>query len=351
MPVTIDPIGAIGPAQNSDWKLEPLAHARELPPAAGALARVLERPDNAALMERFIAADREAIKTQASYLSWSGGAFLCRFLSIVCGTVALLDIAGLLPAGVANLGLSFQYGFIAASLVIGLMLSVREPFERWMRERAAAENARLDLFSKITSATEPERPGELPLLPLQLEYFRRFMLDAQRRYYRKRGLEHARSAGGTKQWQYTVMGLTVLALFVAALGFLGTFTGVALPGVLRALADAAVSDRGQLVMLAGGIVASALGDLTAALSLASLDKRNAARYLSNADNLDFLSEKDLAEARAAAAAGDRGQTQSFIDLVQGIISSEHREWTQLRDLAKDLTLERFAKMRVPGLKR
>jgi len=349
--VTIDPIGAIGPEQNSDWKLEPLSHARQLPPEAGALARVLERPENTAIMERYIAADQAAIKTQASYLNWSWWAFFCRFLSIVCGTAALLDIAGLLPAGVASLGLGLQYGLIAAALVIGLVLSAREPFERWMRERAAAENARLDLFSKVVSATEPERPGELPLLPLQLEYFRRYMLNAERRYYRKRGQEHARSAGATKRWQYTAIGLTALALLVAALGFIGTFTNIPLPGALSTLADAAVTETGQLVMLAGGIVASALGDLTAATSLASLDRRNAARYLSNADNLDFLAEQYLAEARAAAAAGDRGQTQSFIDLVQGIISSEHREWTLLRDLAKDLTLERFAKMRVPGLKR
>lgn len=349
--MTIDPIGAIGPEQQSDWKLEPLSHARQLPPAAGALKRVLEHPDNAALMERFLAADREAIKKQARYLGWSRRAFWCRFLSIVCGTVALLDVAQLLPAGVASVGLGLQYAFIAGALIVSLMLSVREPFEHWMQARAEAENARLDLFGKITSATEPAQAGELPLLPLQLEYFRRYMLDAQRRYYRKRGEEHARAAGKTKLWQITVIGLTVLALAIATLGFVGGFAQIPMPQAMRDVIEASLTDRGQIVMLAGGIVASALGDLTAALSLASLDRRNAARYLSNADNLDFLSAQYLAEARAAAAAGDRGKTLSFIDLVQGIISSEHREWIMLRDLAKDLTLERFAKMRVPGLKR
>jgi hypothetical protein len=349
--VTIDPIGAIGPEQNSDWKLEPLSHALALPPAAGALARVLERPENTAIMDAFVAADQAAVKSQASYLRWSGRAFWCRFLSIACGTASLLDIAKVLPSEAATLGLALQYAFIAASLIIGLMLGIREPFERWMRDRAAAENARLDLFGKITSATEPEQPGELPLLPLQLEYYRRYMLDSQRRYYRKRSIEHARSAGATKQWQYTVMGLTILALIVAGLGFAATFAGIPLPESIRSLADAATTEKGQLIMLSGGIVASALGDLTAALSLANLDRRNAARYKSNADNLDFLSTTYLPEARAAAAAGDRAQVLGFIDLVQGMISSEHREWTMLRDLAKDLSLEKFAKMRVPGLKR
>ncbi len=152
--MTIDPIGAIGSEQNSDWKLEPLSHALALPPAAGALARVLERPENTAIMDAYVAADQAAVQSQASYLRWSGRAFWCRFLSIACGTASLLDIAKVLPSEAATLGLALQYAFIAASLIIGLMLGIREPFERWMRDRAAAENARLDLFGKITSATE-----------------------------------------------------------------------------------------------------------------------------------------------------------------------------------------------------
>lgn len=346
--MTIDPITAIGPAQDSDWKLEPLRHAGELPPEAGTLKRVLERPETTKIMGQFTDADREAVSIQATFVNWSRLGFWCRFLSIVCGTAALLEVAGLLPAVVANLGFGLQYAFIAGALVLSLMISVKEPFEHWMRARATAENARLELFRGIVHAVEPARAGELPLLPLQLEYFRRYMLDAQRRYYRKRGSEHARAAGKTKHWQYTLIGLSVVSVIVAALVFLDSYANISLPQPLRDLADAAVTDKGRIIMLAGGIIASALGDLTAALSLSSLDRRNAARYLSNADNLDFLSEKYLKEARAAAASGDPLQTQYFIDLVSGIISSEHREWIMLRDLAKDLSLERFAKMRLPG---
>jgi hypothetical protein len=138
---------------------------------------------------------------------------------------------------------------------------------------------------------------------------------------------------------------------VAGLDLASKFAGNPLTDGIRALAGGAPTEKNQLIMLAGGIIASALGDLAAALSLANLDRRNAARYKSNADNLDFLSTIYLPEARAAAAAGDRAQVLGFIDLVQGMISSEHRERTMLRDLAKDLSLEKFTKMRVPGLKR
>src|SRR3990172_8096590 len=49
--VTADPIAAVGPAQDTDWKLEPWRHAGELPAEAGALRRVLERSETTRLME------------------------------------------------------------------------------------------------------------------------------------------------------------------------------------------------------------------------------------------------------------------------------------------------------------
>jgi hypothetical protein len=351
MPASVEAIRAVGSEHESDWKLEPFTHAARLPPEAGALKRILTRPEIAAIMERFSTADRAAIKAQKNYLTWTKIAFLCRFLSIACGTAALLDIATILPEGIASLGLGLQYTFIAGALVIGLVLGFRQPFEVWMGKRAAAENERLDLFGKVMSAEEPSQAGELPLLPLQLEYFRRYLLDEQRRYYRGRGDEHARAAGKTKQWQWTAVGLTALAIIPASLGFLGLFPDLPVPPFIKDLAISADTEKGHVLMLTLGIIASALGDLAASLSLANLDRRNAARYHSNADNLDFLAEKYLSEARDAAAAGDRPRTQDFIDLVQGIISSEHREWTMLRDMAKDLNLANFAKLRVPGLRR
>jgi hypothetical protein len=351
MPASVEAIRAVGSEHENDWKLEPLTHAGLLPPEAGALKRILTRPEIAAIMERFSTADRAAIRAQKNYLTWTKLAFMCRFLSIACGTAALLDIAEILPEGIASLGLGLQYTFIAGALIIGLVLGFRQPFEVWMGKRAAAENERLDLFNKVTSTEEPPQTGELPVLPLQLEYFRRYLLDEQRRYYRGRGDEHARAAGKTKRWQWTAVGLTALAIIPASLGFLGLFPDLQVPQPIRNFAISADSKEGHVLMLTLGIIASALGDLTASLSLANLDRRNAARYLSNAANLDFLAEKYLGEARDAAAAGDRQRTQDFIDLVQSIISSEHREWTMLRDLAKDLNLANFAKMRVPGLKR
>lgn len=345
-------IRAIGSEGPKDMVLAPGAHASELPPTAGTLRRVLERPETDEIIARFEAADREALTAQSSYVRWSRRAFWFRFLSIAFGTVALLRAGHMIETGAAvGVGLGLQYTLIAAALLVTLWLAASQPFERWMRARATAENARLDLFNRVILATEPERPGELPLLPLKLEYFRRYQLDVQRLYFRDRARRHAVAAGQTRQWQFMALALTVLALGPAALGFLGAFAGLQMPDYLHRIGRLAFDDAGRVIMLAIGIVGSALGDLTAALSLSRLDRRNAARYAANAQNLDFLAERYLEEARAAAASGESGPVRDFVDLVQGIISAEHREWMLLQDLAMEVSLEHLASLRVPGRRR
>ena len=57
-----------------------------------------------------------------------------------------------------------------------------------------------------------------------------------------------------------------------------------------------------------------------------LDERNASRFLTTADNLDFLTDTGLLQARQAAQAGNADEVLAFIHRVHGQISSEHREW-------------------------
>ena len=86
-----------------------------------------------------------------------------------------------------------------------------------MKERAIAELARVKLFNDLMEANEEPRNGELPLLPLKLEYFRRYQFDVQRRYYSGRADEHARAAGQGKGWQRTSLALSYVAAIVAGL--------------------------------------------------------------------------------------------------------------------------------------
>jgi hypothetical protein len=49
------------------------------------------------------------------------------------------------------------------------------------------------------------------LLPLQMEYFRRYQLDVQRSYYQARGREHARAVRRSAWWRVGAPGLVIAA--------------------------------------------------------------------------------------------------------------------------------------------
>jgi len=349
--VTRQAIDAIGAKLPTDWILEPKTHAKGLPASADALRRVLERPEIAGFIAAYEAADPAAGRWQKIHKRWSRLAFACRFGAITVGAVALLYVAGAIAGSGLTLALTLEYALIIASLVASFMLTVRKPFEKWMQERGKAENARLDMFKLATEAEETPRADELPLLPLQLEYFRRYQLDVQRFYYRQRGTEHANGARKIKVTRLIATGVVALAAVPACLGLLAAWAPSLLPAALVPAADLSRSHEMHIALLVLGIITSALAELVVALSLADLDLRNSIRYLSNADNLDVLREKYLDDARAAAAAGDKDKVADFIELAQVYISSEHREWVLVRDLAQGLNLEHFAQLRLPGKRR
>lgn len=314
-------IAAIGSQEPDDYRLEPGTHAQRLRPEAGPLRRVLARPEIAGIIARFEAADRAAIRWQGFYRWLSQVAFVSRFLVITIGALLLLRYvqapvgwqasAGWLP----SLGLGVEYSLIALSFLATLVLAFLQPFEKWMLQRAVAENARNDLFDRVYALSEQPCAGELPLLPLQLEYFRRYQLAVEKLFYRRRGEQHARAAGGTAMWRWFTVALLALAAIPAALGILATWWPDHLPAALAPVAALSGEDATHTVILVLGIVATALAGLVSAISLSNLNHHFASRYEANADNLDFLAEKYLAEARKAAADGDRDTVADFVALV------------------------------------
>jgi hypothetical protein len=219
--------------------------------------------------------------------------------------------------------------FAAARLLIHARL-----FDLWMKQRAAAEIARINLFDRIVQLDEPSAPDELPLWPLKVEYFRRYQLDVQRRYYRGRGTEHA--AAIWRNNRLMRLGVLVTAAAVALGIFAGLHLaatlGMPIPQVISAWSEAIAGQELQRVLLALGVLSSSLYGLGTARSLMDLDERNASRYLVTAENLDFLAEAKLAAARQSAADDSAGPVLAFISDVQDLISSEHKEWLVLREI-------------------
>jgi hypothetical protein len=98
--------------------------------------------------------------------------------------------------------------------VIGLV--VLKPARRWFRARAVAELSRQRLFGLLMSGSSEPAKTEALLLPLQLECFRRHLLESQCRFFQERSRQNlrARNAG---------QALGVVALLFAGIATLPNF--------------------------------------------------------------------------------------------------------------------------------
>lgn len=315
----------------SDWLLRPEHHAQQLPEDAGALKRVLERDEIKHIIDRFRAADTKAIEAQARYKHIGRLGLYAATLATITGALFLLPIDTWvrgLPAEIASI---VQVLGLAVAFLASRYLVSAKPFDAWMKNRAEAEIARVALFDVVVDATEPARAGEIPLLPLALEYFRRYQLDMQRRYYKGSAARHQSASWRNNQWLRAGLAFTAASL---VLGFLLALRvafdlGVPVPTWLLILPPDMAGTGPNRISLALGVVASALYGLGVARSLMDLDERNASRYASTSENLEFLAETRMEAAREAAAAANADVVRSFVADVQNQISSEHREWILL----------------------
>lgn len=319
----------------SDWKLAPGAHAAALPPEAGALRRILQHSEVESIINTFEVADKEAVEAQGRYKRVARLRLYTGVAATIVGTTFILPLDEWIHYFI-SIPAAVQYSCLAVSIVAALHLVRSQPFDVWMKARAKAEIARIALFDQVMEAVDSStQAGELPLLPLKLEYFRRYQLDVQLRYYEGRGKQHARAAGQNVRWQRASVALTGVAGVIALLSatkFLVDFAPL----------PSWVKDTSQIVqlhlpswinkaVLAIGIVSSTLFGASISRSLMDLDERNASRYLTTAANLKHLRETGLETARKDAAAGLVENVQGFVERIQDLISTEHREWMLLSD--------------------
>lgn len=347
-PTTEAAIDAIGREGPRDWVLEPETHAAALPPSAAALKRVLTSPELTHLIQDFSEKDRHAGEAQRVYKRLAKTSAVASFLSVLIASTLLLPPLTGVPPILITMMAGIQGVLLVVSYVASFVLMYRKPFARWMHLRAEAETFRIALFDKILAAEhkEPPRPEELPLLPLQLEYFRRHQFDVQRLYYAKRGSQHAAAVRRAGLWRLAGLILVGLAAVPLALNLIDRS---ALPDVIER-AFAFIPSRlelAQRLFLCFGLIGGALQGLLASVLLMSQDERNSVRYLDTARNLEDLATRPLAEAREAASAGDRAQVLAFAALLHQEISSEHREWIALRSMVPDLSLRQLRAMRLP----
>jgi hypothetical protein len=307
-------ITAIGSGADDDWILQPQNHAKTLPAEARLLRQALEDTELQSIIRTYKRFDDDANRAQRRYKLQAKGSAIATFLAIV-----VLPIYFLMPDGAMNV----IFAQLALALVaLGLWIGgSKSAFKRWVQSRAWAEEARVNLFKSVLKATEKSSHAgdELPLLPLQLEYFRRYLLDSQRSYYARRGEYFTRAKSGSKRWATILFALSALPILWETHGRVQTLFG-------EAVAMLPWEPDLKDIFLALAILAVGAEFLRSTFAEISLEYSNAWRYPKTGEKLDALSQEPLAEARAAALKSDRNAVIHFAESVQQELMAEQHEW-------------------------
>ena len=297
----------IGEGQTDDYTLAPTKHADSLEAQAPALCKILRGSQSTTAAHEYERKDSDAIKAQLLFKRVAGKANWAVLIT-ACLSAAMLVAASL--AGKAH-GLFITLGccgIVSGSLGSMWLFEIRQGnfFQVWMNRRARAEAERVKYFELVTEDTVNSEALEVPVLLLQLEYFRRYQLEVQRGYYSKRSGEHKRAADRMLTLSAHAAGLGALAT-----GFAGILGGVLGPG---------------WACLAGfATVASALSAFASINESLSQHRRNEELYDKTNDALAELEGK-LDEVRTAAAKDDRESVKQFVTAVHEQLSLEHKQW-------------------------
>ncbi len=314
--ITKQAIDAIGEASGDDWILEPQNHAKSLPPQARPLRKVLENPVLQSIILIYEKFDAEAKRAQDAYKRQAKGAAIASFLAVV-----VLPCYFFAPDEAKNAIYFAQAALVL--LAVGLWIaSSKGAFRRWVQSRAWAEDARINLFKTVLKAKEEpgHTPGELPLLPLQVEYFRRYLLDSQRGYFKKRGEYFIRARSGSKRWATVVFAISALPILWE------TQERVHVPALDRLIAMLPPKPVMADIFLGIAIFAVGLEILRSAYAAVSHNYRNAWVYPKTGEKLDALAQEPLAQARADALKNDQVAVARFAESVEQELLTEQREW-------------------------
>jgi hypothetical protein len=298
---------ALGAAGPDDWKIQPTKHAEELKTKAPVLAAILGRSAPFALGQQLDEKDTQAIDNQARFKKTANLANWAVLLTAF-SSAALLMAALLIKDTNGNPNKFVLYVFGGCGVISGALGSMwvhqtREGklLDNWMSTRAEAEALRSQYFEEVSGLDVPNASSAIAPALLQFEYFRRYQLDVQIRFYDKRTGEHKREAD---KW----MRLSSYSVAGAAIA-----TG------LSGLDPALVS------IAALGAVATALGSFASTKDVVNQSRRNADLYGKTRDALVRLQGK-LDDVRAAAAAGEREPVKQFVTAAHELLAAEHREW-------------------------
>lgn len=304
---------SIGDNRPDDYIINPTKHAEQFKEIAPELANILDSSDVKVAAQEYEDLDKEAIESQKEFKKQSNRAhwsmffttFFSASLAISASWSALFHIDERITGYIIVFFALGSALFAAATGICIRQIRYWKLLEKWMENRAKAEEKRLSYFYKIVNNKAKKKSSPLLNL-LKLEYFRRFQLDVQTSYYHVRSSQHEKSAKKYLSCSIYAMGLvTFLNVLAGSLGFFSN-------PQLTALAVLALLSQTFATILTN-------------IESVNQDRRNAERYKRTRSALLNLNAK-LDEVRTEIHKGNSKILTNFIEAVNEPLSAEHRQW-------------------------
>ena len=286
----------------------------------------------------------KGFRKKFAWLSKGAPGFLMQ-LVVLLGAIGLVLLLfpphewmpnGQWSAGRAEFALyGLVFGLLFVGYCVSRVLGLEKWRDHWMRHRGRAELARKQLFERVFASVAVPQPGELAVLPLKLEYFRRYQFDVQRDYFDQRSRElRNEAAWGNGFGRFLIIVSVVLFLFLMSRAYApvtdqepSMWVWQKISAMAQAWPETVLAKLALLVVIAG----SALTGGWQAQAMINNNARNARRYENTLRNLVELERAGLARARAAAASGRTDEVLGFVRAVHGLMSAELQEWIVLTE--------------------
>ena len=348
-----------------DWNPDPAEQINLLADkeASGALVRSLE---DEAVNEQFLEYkeyDKSALKWQAKDAKFTKIKITAILMVTIIGAAYLLPIPF-----VGDSSSSFSYKTVRGCLgeypvalailkvvvIMGIIIQffaaqwsdLRNYHGKWVSNRAQAELKRFEIIDSVVNSKESVKSGELPLLPLQLEYFRRFLMKSQEHYFIGKQKEHFTELMGSKKRYWSLKGTKYIIVFIAAMLAVPTFLIITqkagyLP--LKSMNDyiqnfkyiSPFSHYAEQALLGFGIIVSAYHSYMIMKNKENQHERNAREYAKMAYFLEGQLAEPLDQARKDVEAGKSERVHTYITNIKEVLNREHEEWKILRKLIED----------------
>lgn len=330
-----------------------IAPLRCLLPDSAPLIRILETDSVKSAVNAYAKADREAIAEQARFkrasraLAWP--LYFAGFIGLAAVLVHPRLVAELIGPAIGwnadDLVPLWRIGapwLVYGALIFAALQRVRfrptTHFRLWQQARAKAEAMRREVFKRVLEHTDNGGAKSFELL-LKLEYFRRWQVELQRDYFKKRGAEHERGirrAALLNSLSIVIMAALGVVLLLSATagydeqGMPGAWLRLPLD-VLSRLPFSEAWNWDYWLLLFGFVTAAVLVYYVV-LNSANAAKRNAPRFKIMAENFNDLLGGRLRAARREVAAGKEAALRDYADRVHSVMSLEINDWVRLADL-------------------